>query len=225
MKEQELFSLKNKTAIVTGALGLIGKQHCYALSEAGANIVVTDLNEKACSVFASKLPTQSIGITCDITNPESITNLLKKTIKEFGTIDILINNAAINDMVEHPTSSLSQSKFENYPLDLFKKVMDVNVNGIFLCCQIIGPELVKNGKGSIINIASTYSIVAPDQSLYQNKKGKQLFYKSVAYPTAKGAVISLTKYLAAYWGKTGVRVNALSPGGVENKQNKYFIKK
>ena len=83
MKEQELFSLKNKTAIVTGALGLIGKQHCYALSEAGANIVVTDLYDKACNVFASKLPTESIGVTCDITNPESIVNLLKKTKKEY----------------------------------------------------------------------------------------------------------------------------------------------
>jgi NAD(P)-dependent dehydrogenase (short-subunit alcohol dehydrogenase family) len=224
-KYPEFFSLKNKTAIVTGALGLLGKEHCYALAEAGANVIVTDINEERCLDFALNLPVDSVAVSCDITNPESVNNLLNQTNKVFGSVDILINNAAINDMIENPTQKLEDSKFENYPLDLFRKVLDVNVTGMFLCSQIIGSDMVKQRKGSIINIASTYGIVAPNQSLYTNEKDEQIFYKSAAYPTAKGAVISFTKFLAAYWGNTGIRVNTLSPGGVENNQEQHFINK
>ena len=119
----------------------------------------------------------------------------------------------------------SESKFENYSLDFFRRIVDVNVTGMFLTSQVIGSEMAENKSGSIINIASTYGIVAPDQSLYLDKEGNRKMYKSPAYPTTKGAVISFTKYLAAYWGKCGVRVNALSPGGVENCQDEFFIQK
>jgi NAD(P)-dependent dehydrogenase (short-subunit alcohol dehydrogenase family) len=221
----EMFSLKDKTAIVTGAMGLIGKNHCMALSEAGANVVVTDLNEEKCIQFALSLHSHSIGVGCNITDTESVENLLKLAIEEFNSVEILVNNAGINDMVENPTASLEVSKFENYPVDLFRQVMDVNVTGMFLCSRIIGSEMVKSGKGSIINIASTYGIVAPNQSLYTNENDEQMFYKSAAYPTAKGAVLSFTRFLGAYWGKAGVRVNSLSPGGVENNQDRYFVKK
>lgn len=222
-KYPEIFSLKNKTAIVTGGLGLIGQQHCFALAEAGAHVVVADIDLEKCVEFAKQLPSPSIGISCDITSPDSIKNLRELTIDEFGSIEILVNNAAINDMVEKSSTTLNDSKFENYSLDLFRKVMDVNVTGMFLCSQIVGKRMVKFGGGSIINIASTYGIVAPNQDLYKNEDMEQMFYKSVAYPTAKGAVISFTRFLAAYWGKTGVRVNCLSPGGVENGQEQYFI--
>jgi NAD(P)-dependent dehydrogenase (short-subunit alcohol dehydrogenase family) len=121
-------------------------------------------------------------------------------------------------------AALEQSKFENYPLDMWKKSLEVNVTGMFLCSQIIGTEMAKKKYGSIINVASTYGIVAPDQSLYKNEEGEQTFYKSPAYPATKGAVISFTKFLAAYWGSAGVRVNTLSPGGVENSQNEFFVK-
>jgi len=221
----ELFSLKNKVAIVTGAIGLIGKEHCKALSEAGANVVVADLNEDKCKEFAAILPTESLGIYLDVTNPDSIKNLRDKVIEKFGHIDILVNNAAINDMFENPKAALEQSKFENYPLELWQKSVDVNLTGVFLCSQIIGSVMAKQKYGSIINIASTYGITAPDQSLYKNKDGKQTFYKPPAYSATKGAVIMFSKYLAAYWGKDGVRVNTLTPGGVENSQDEFFIEK
>ncbi len=221
----KLFSLSNKTAIVTGALGLLGKQHCRALSKAGANVVVTDVDENGCKEFASTLSGKAIGASCDVTSQEQVKELVEIAINEYGSIEILVNNAAINDMVENPLSQLEESKFENYDVNLFRKVLDVNVTGMFLCSQAIGSEMAKRNYGSIINIASTYGIVAPDQSLYKNENGGQLFYKSPAYPAAKGAVISFTKFLAAYWGHKGVRINTLSPGGVENNQNETFIKK
>lgn len=224
-KFPQIFSLENKVAIVTGALGLIGKNHCEALAEAGANVVVCDLDQTECDNFAGKLPQKSIGISSDITDKDSVIELKSKALKEFGRIDILINNAAINDMFENPQAAAEQSKFENYPLEMWKKSLDVNVTGTFLCSQVIGSEMAKQNKGSIINIASTYGMVAPDQSLYINPDGTQSFYKSVAYPVTKGAVISFTKFLAAYWGDKNVRVNTLTPGGVENKQDNYFIEK
>jgi NAD(P)-dependent dehydrogenase (short-subunit alcohol dehydrogenase family) len=218
----KLFDLKNKTAIVTGALGLLGKEHCKALSEAGANVIVCDLDRDNCTKFARKLKTKSIGCYLDVTDEYSIKETRKMIIDEFGHIDVLVNNAAINDMFENPKSSLEKSKFENFPIEMWDKSLSVNLNGVFQCCQIFGGEMVKIKKGSIINIASTYGIVAPNQDLYKKPNGKQSFFKPPAYSATKGAVITFTKYLAAYWGKDGVRVNTLSPGGVENNQDKFF---
>ena len=223
MNSLELFSLKNKVAIVTGALGLIGKNHCIALSEAGANVVACDLDDERCKIFASSLSTKSIGVGVDITNKSSVEKLRDKSLNEFDRIDILVNNAAINDMFENPQVAAEQSMFENYPLDMWQKSLDVNVTGTFLCSQIIGTEMAKTGKGSIINIASTYGLVGPDQSIYKKPDGSQSFYKSPAYPATKGAIVNFTRFLAAYWGNKGVRVNTLSPGGVENKQDEYFV--
>ncbi len=221
----EMFSLKNRTAIVTGALGLIGKEHCKALSEAGANVIVSDLDESKCIEFARSLSTESFGIVLDVTDPDSIKRLRDKVLEKFSHIDILVNNAAINDMFENPKAAAEQSKFENYPLELWQKSVDVNLTGVFLCSQILGTEMAKQKFGSIINIASTYGVTAPDQSLYIKEDGTQSFFKPPAYSATKGAVIAFTKYLAAYWGKDGVRVNTLTPGGVENFQDNFFIEK
>ncbi len=220
---KNLFSLEGKTAVVTGALGLIGKEHCRALSEAGANTAVCDIDLKKAAEFAQTLPGKAAGYGFDITDKPAVEKARDSILHEFSSIDILVNNAAINDMVENPASAAEMSKFENYPLDLFRRVIDVNVTGMFICSQVFGSVMARQGKGSIINVASTYGMVGPDQNIYQMPDGTQPFYKSPSYPTAKGAVINFTRYLAAYWGKNGVRVNTLSPGGVENKQVDYFI--
>ncbi len=224
MESPSLFSLNHKVAVVTGALGLLGKQHCLALSEAGASVIVCDLNEDACDDFAFSLEGDSMGVGTDITSPASLSKLKDRILEKYKKIDILINNAAINDMFENPSAAVELSKFENYPLDLWEKSLKVNITGTFLCSQVIGSQMAEQGYGSIINIASTYGITAPDQSLYKKNNGSQEFYKSPAYPATKGAVISFTRFLAAYWGEKGVRVNCLSPGGVENNQEDYFIK-
>jgi NAD(P)-dependent dehydrogenase (short-subunit alcohol dehydrogenase family) len=218
-----LFSLKNKTAIVTGALGLIGKKHCEALAQAGANVVVADMNEAEAETFAKSLGENHTGLKIDVTSEDSLKTAREKILARYGTIDILVNNAAINDMFENPALAKDLSAFENYPLDAFKKSLDVNITGVFLASQVFGTVMAEHGSGSIINIASTYGMVGPDQSIYRDERGKQTFFKSAVYPVTKGAVINFTRFLAAYWGNKGVRVNTLSPGGVENNQNEFFI--
>ncbi|MBB3054880.1 SDR family oxidoreductase [Mucilaginibacter gotjawali] len=218
-----IFSLKNKTAIVTGALGLLGKKHCEALAEAGANVVVADMDEAASEKFAASLGEQHGGLKVDVTSELSLKTARDKILTRYGSIDILVNNAAINDMFENPGMAKELSAFENYPLDAFKKSLDVNVTGVFLASQVFGTVMAEQGSGSIINIASTYGIVGPDQSIYRNECGEQTFYKSPVYPVTKGAVVNFTRFLAAYWGSKGVRVNTLSPGGVENSQNEFFV--
>lgn len=217
-----LFSLKDRVAVVTGALGLLGKEHCYALSEFGAHVVVCDLKEEDCKAFARQLATPSIGIGANVTNPETIKALVEQTLSAYGHIDILINNAAINDSFETPLVH-SISTFEHYPLEAWRKIIEVNVTGVFLCSQMIGSEMVKRRRGSIINIASTYGMVGPDQSIYRPPRSNQTFHKSPAYATSKGAILAFTRFLATTWGATGVRVNALTPGGVENNQEEFFI--
>lgn len=227
MTNETLFSLKGRVGIVTGALGLLGKQHCYALAEAGAHVIVADLQETVCLQFAKEITAshnvECLGIGLNITDKQSVQKLLAIVLQKFGRVDVLVNNAAINDMFENPSAAAELSKFENYPLELWQKSLDVNITGTFICSQVIGSEMASRGSGSIINIASTYGIVAPDQALYKRPDGTQSFYKSAAYPVTKGAIISFTRFLAAYWGKAGVRVNALSPGGVENSQDEYFV--
>lgn len=225
MSEQKLFSLEGKTALVTGSLGLIGKEHCRALHEAGANVVIADLNGDACASFSETLDERAMGVSLDVTDKNSMSKVLEQILDKFGALEILVNNAAINDMFESPKAATEQSKFENYPLELWQKSIDVNLTGVFLCSQVFGSYMAAKGKGSIINVASTYGITAPDQSLYIQEDGTQVFFKPPAYSATKGAVIMFTRYLAAYWGSAGVRVNTLSPGGVENGQDDFFIKK
>lgn len=223
-----LFHLGGRVAVVTGALGLIGKEHCRALAGAGASVVVTDLDRAACAAFAGTLPPPAtgthLGLGADITSPASLQSLRDELLRSAGRLDVLVNNAAINDKFENPAKAAEESRFENYPLHLWRASLEVNVTGTFLCSQILGAVMAERGSGSIINVASTYGMVAPDQSLYRKPDGTQSFYKTAAYPATKGAVLAFTKFLAAYWGRSGVRVNALSPGGVENAQDEFFVR-
>jgi len=219
------FSLRGRTAVVTGAVGLLGRQHCAALGEAGANVVVTDLDADACRAVAAELEradVRALAVRADITDKTSVERLRDETVARFGAVDVLVNNAAVDDKFD-PSGDLSASRFENYDVARFRRSLDVNVTGTFLCCQVLGAEMVRRGRGSIVNVASTYGVVAPDQSLYCDANGAQRFFKSAAYPASKSAVIALSRYLATYWGGAGVRVNTLSPGGVEAGQDDHFV--
>jgi len=222
------FDLTGKVAIVTGALGLLGREHCRALARAGANVVATDLDPAGISALTRRLseqfPVEAFGMAADITVTSSLDALRTEVLGRFGRIDVLVNNAAIDDKVAMSSApgSGGGSRFEDYPVESFRRILDVNVAGVFSCCQRLGGVMAERGAGSIINVASTYGVVAPNQDLYRAPDGSQSFFKSAAYPASKGAVLQLTRFLAAYWGERGVRVNALSPGGVENGQDAHF---
>src|SRR5579859_6644518 len=161
----ELFSLSGKVALVTGACGLLGRKHCQALAHAGARVVVADLDQGQASSLANSLGDNHMGVALNVANEYSIREAKDLVLKKYETIDVLVNNAAINDMFESPQLKEEQSRFENYPLAMWQQALEVNVTGVFLCSQIIGSVLADKGQGSIINIASTYGITAPDQTL------------------------------------------------------------
>jgi NAD(P)-dependent dehydrogenase (short-subunit alcohol dehydrogenase family) len=222
----DAFSLEGRVAVVTGALGLLGKEHCEALADRGAHVVATDLDGSGCAAFCKELPggeARHLGSGADITRPEEVAALRTAILGRFDRIDVLVNNAAVDDKFTSAAAAAELSRFENYPLELFKRSLEANVVGTFLCSQVLGAEMARAGKGSIVNIASTYGLVAPDQSIYKRPDGTQTFWKSAAYPTTKGAVLSFTRFLSTYWASRGVRVNALSPGGVENAQDRHFV--
>ena len=223
MNVRQMTDLQGRIAVVTGAAGLIGKAHCEALADAGATVIACDLDQNAATAAVEQLGASHQGIALNITDAAAVHRVCDHVHERHGRIDILVNNAAINDMVEQPALDFDVSQFEHFPIAMWRRVLDVNVTGMFLCCQIIGATMAQRQSGSIINIASTYGIVAPDQSLYRGPDGTQRFFKSAAYPVSKAAVIMLTKYLATYWGHRNVRVNALSPGGVANGQDPFFM--
>ena len=223
-----MFELNDRVALVTGGAGLLGRRHASALARFGASVVVADMDLDAANAIASEISSTFdatvIGCDMNVTDTDSIRSAMERVESELGAVDILINNAAIDDKVESP-SDATASAFENYPLERWRRAFEVNVTGVFLCCQSFGTAMAQRGHGSIVNVGSTYGLVSPDQSLYEAPDGTRTFFKSAAYPSTKGAVLSLTRYLATYWGKAGVRVNALCPGGVGNGQNEHFVEK
>lgn len=222
-----MFSLNKKNIIVTGGLGILGKTLAKDLVSLGANVIILDIQNKGQVKKITdyeKFRNKIYYFKCNTSNKKSVENVKNKIISKFNYINVLINAASITDAVEKK-NNFNSSKFENFSFKSWKHSILNNLNSLFLCSQIFGKELIKNKKSAIINIGSTYGIVGPDQSIYKNKNIKKMFYKSPSYPTTKGAVISFTRYLAAYWGNKGLRVNSVSPGGIYNGQNKTFLKK
>ena len=218
MSINKIFNLSNKVIILTGAAGLLGTEYAHGLSQAGANVVLADLNFDKCKKLSlnlnKKYDVNSFPIKLDVTKINSINTMIKAVIKKFSKIDILINNAYFSE------AGYTKIKFENYDLDIWKKGLNVNLSGIFLCCQQIGKIMKKQKNGNIINISSIYGIVAPDQRIYGNTK----IIKSALYSVTKSGVLNFTRYLASYWRQDGIRVNTLSLGGVEENQNPIFKK-
>ena len=218
----ESFNVKDKVTIITGALGLLGSTYTEGFSQEGANVVIVDLNGDLCTEkaeeIARKYNTEPLGIGCDITDKEEVERMTRQVISKYSHIDVLINNAT--SQPEH-----FFTPFEEYSVEDWDKVMGVNVTGMFLCSQKVTKEMKRGGKGSIINMASIYGVVAPDQRIYQGAvyHDRQI-NTPLVYSTSKGAVISLTRYLASYLAKSGIRVNAVTPGGVYSGQNENFVR-
>jgi len=220
MNIKKMNNLSDKVVFLTGAAGLLGNQYAMALSEAGANVVLADINYAQCKKIEEKLKKKNnvkpFSVKMDISNKKSIDKAVAKVIKKFSKIDVLVNNAVFRETTEERSI-----QFEKIPLELWNKVFAVNVTGVFLCNQKIGPIMVKQKNGSIINISSMYGIVAADQRIYGNSG----LNSTAAYAVTKSAMFNFTRYLASYWRNTGVRINTLTLGGVENNQDPKFIKK
>ena len=221
------FSLAGKTAVVTGGVGVLGREFCRGLAESGADVAVVDLKKQDVEKFAGELRkdygAEAMGIACDVSDPESVKKMVKQATGHFGHLDILMNNAAAK------SKNLKDffKPFENYSLKTWREIMAVNLDGMFLVAQAVGSQMARSGKGgSIIQTASIYGILGPDPRIYEKSQylGTKINTPAV-YSASKGGVVALTQYLAAYWAEKNIRVNTLTPGGVESGQNKEFKKR
>jgi NAD(P)-dependent dehydrogenase (short-subunit alcohol dehydrogenase family) len=228
--KRDSFDLKGRTALITGAGGLLGVQHAGALLQRGAHVVLTDINleslERARDVLVGDFGHELISVEhLDVRALQSISDLFRKLLGNGTEIRILINNAAIDAKVSAGTVGREMTRFENFTIDQWQLELDVGLRGAFLCSQVFGSWMAENGGGVILNIASDLSVIAPDQRLYRRPglAENQQPAKPVTYSVVKAGLVGLTRYLAAYWAAQGVRVNALSPGGVYNQQSEDFI--
>lgn len=232
-KAFEKFGLTGKTALITGAAGLLGVEHAAALLESGATVVLTDIDEAtlvSARVSLSRHADSARILTrvMDVSRPDAIRAVAEGLADAGQRVDILVNNAAIDPKVKGDQGVLETSRLENFPLDQWNLQVAVGLTGAFLCCQVFGAAMAQDGKGGVIlNIASDLSVFAPDQRLYR-KEGladEMQPVKPVTYSVIKAGLIGLTRYLATYWADCGVRANALSPGGVYNGQGEEFVQR
>lgn len=228
----EKFKLTGKTALITGAAGLLGKQHAAALLESGAVVVLTDLNlqalNEACNELISEFPKGRVLCeVMDVTSKVSVFELWRKLVTAEIRVDILLNNAAIDPKVK-ADQVLESSRLENMELADWNLQMAVGLTGAFLCSQVFGTAMAKDGKGGVIlNIASDLSVISPDQRLYRKEGLAEDMQpvKPVTYSVIKSGLTGFTRYLATYWANRGVRCNALSPGGIFNGQSEEFVQR
>ena len=229
MTIQEKFDLTGRVAIVTGGVGLLGAEFCKTLAEAGAAVAVVDLNASASQAVADTLTKSGYkaqAFAVDITQPDSVNAMVENVLSAFGRIDILVNSAALDPKFDPDAvkKGITPGAFEDYPLEQWNAALNVNLTGMFLITQAcVKPMLAQGKKGSIINICSTYGLNGPDQRIYI-KDGERVAFKPVYYTVTKAGVMGFTKYLAAYYAGTDIRVNALTPGGVFNNHEDYFVK-
>lgn len=218
------FSLAGKVALVTGGAGLLGQEFCLTLVQAGAEVYVADLNADAAQKIAGELIQQGYSahaIRLDVTSVESTIGVVEEIVASSNRLDILVNSAAMDPKFDPQHATTTTNAFEDYPLQSWQDAVNVNLTGPFLVTQAVTRQMVKQKKGSIINICSTYGLGGPDQRIYE-KPGKPKTFKPVYYTVTKAGILGFTKYLATYYAGTEIRVNALTPGGVYNDHDEVF---
>jgi NAD(P)-dependent dehydrogenase (short-subunit alcohol dehydrogenase family) len=207
MTTDPLFDLSGRVAVVTGGLGRLGSVYVRGLRERGMQVAVFDV--------AADEPV-------DVTDRGSIEAATERVVREWGVPHLLVNNAGIDAPPDAPAEEVGP--FETYPESSFDRVMDVNVKGTLLCCQVIGAAMAREGRGSIVNVSSIYGLLSPQQDVYEfRRRAGESFTKPVAYSVSKSAILNLTRYLATYWARSGVRVNTLTLAGVLDDQPAEFL--
>jgi 2-deoxy-D-gluconate 3-dehydrogenase len=221
--------LTGRVAIVTGGAGLLGAEFSHTLAQAGARVIVADIDGSAASSLAeaiSQAGGQAIPVETDVTDAGSVGQMVSTALQAFGGLDILVNSAALDPKFDPQHEAPGDYRpgsgaFENFPLEAWNQALAVNLTGVFLCCQAAVQPMLERGGGVIINLSSIYGLAAPDQRIYQ-RPGQPPQYKPVYYSVTKSGVLGLTRYLAAYYAGKNIRVNALSPGGVFNQHDEAF---
>jgi NAD(P)-dependent dehydrogenase (short-subunit alcohol dehydrogenase family) len=221
---RDLFDLHGKVAVVTGGLGILGKGFCRGLAEFGANVAVIDLDQEACTAFAAELESESglkaVGIGCDIADPAAVEAMVAHVVDVLGGVHVLHNNAA----TKSKDLAAFFAPFEDFSLEEWRNIMSVNIDAMFLVAKAAGRRMIEQGTGgSVIQTSSIYGIRGSDKRIYEGSSylGRQISNPGV-YSTSKAAVVGLTKYLATYWADQGIRVNTLTPAGIESGQNETF---
>ena len=232
-KAFEKFNLADKTVLITGAAGLLGRQHASALLESGATVVLTDMSDSALAEAREAFSRDAdisriLTHVMDVSRPDGIQAVAKELASTGCRIDILINNAAIDPKVKGDQGVLETSRLENFSIEQWELQMAVGLTGAFLCSQVFGSAMAADGKGGVIlNIASDLSVFSPDQRIYRKNGAADHLQpvKPVTYSVIKAGLVGLTLYLATYWADRGVRCNALSPGGIFNGQGDEFVQR
>ena len=211
----QLFDLDGRVAVVTGGLGQLGTVYVAGLTERGMKVAVFD-------VASGEVPDGALAFEVDVTDRVSLEEAVSAVVAEWGVPHVLVNNAGLDSPPNAPVEEVGP--FETYPEESFDAVMDVNVKGPFLASQVIGSAMAREGRGSIVNVSSIYGLLSPVQDLYAFRRERgETFVKPVAYSVSKSAILNLTRYLATYWAKDGVRVNTLTLAGVHNDQPPEFL--
>jgi NAD(P)-dependent dehydrogenase (short-subunit alcohol dehydrogenase family) len=221
-------SIKDKVILVTGAFGLIGREISRHFLQEGAKVVMADVNQAQIAIVNDEVgkefsSSRFLTVVLDITDEASTEDAVKKTVAAFGRLDVLINNAAIDAKFDKANSGkVNQSRFENYPMDLLRRSVDVNLTGTVIMTQAACRQMLKQGSGNIINVASTYSMVAPNQNLYDFGEGIKNF-KPVDYIASKSFIPNFTRYIATFYSKENIRCNAIVPHGIFNDHPPEFL--
>jgi NAD(P)-dependent dehydrogenase (short-subunit alcohol dehydrogenase family) len=223
MQKDPLFDVSHEVVLITGASGQLGGEYIRAFLERGARVVGVDLHQSADNkMFAAEFPENYLFCAADVTDKSLLMEALNQAEHSFGCPTVLINNAAIDSPPSAPPEE--NGPFEDYPDASWDEVLDVNLKGAYHCCQVFGGAMARVGKGSVINVSSIYGVVSPDQNLYEyRRKRGEIFFKPVAYAVSKSGILNMTRYLAVYWAKKGVRVNSLVIAGVFNNQERAFL--
>ena len=221
------FRLTGQIALVTGAAGLLGSEFSRALAEAGASVVLADLDEDGAKLCAEGLRSEGFlaaHAKVDVRDSGSVKALIESSLHKHHRLDILVNSAALDPKFDPDHHEQTSNSFEDYPLEAWNQALDVNLTGMFLVSQAAVRPMVVQGGGVIINICSTYGLVGPDQRLYE-REGHPPQFKPVYYSVTKAGVLGFTRYLSTYYAGKNIRVNALTPGGVFNDHDDEFVKK
>jgi len=217
---RDLFSVEGKVVVVTGGCGQLGRRYTAALAARGARVALFDAAEPGAGLEAGADSVLTVRV--DVTRRDSIEAGLAEVVARWGAPHALVNNAALDSPPGAPAEE--NGPFETYPEASWDRVMEVNVKGVFLCCQVVGGCMARAGRGSVVNIGSIYGLVSPDQRIYEYRRaGGEPFFKPVAYSASKSALLNLSRYLATYWAGSGVRVNTLTLAGVFNNQDAQFL--